>query len=278
MAKEEPLEWPKVVGPTAMSSTTETKLGGANLKIPANARYIKEIVPQSIAVGGNTATEPITVAIILKGDSMPIMPYEVLCEPIGSSLGASGVQSKERDMAWPVNCPVKGGSELQVYGKGLFNHTIEPYVLCTVVFTNYRPGPQMHAKLGTFTNTGTSAGEAKGSGIRLEGGKVIREVFGLVVGTTVAASKGFVGKFRLSSSGLKGMGDIEVACEGVPGTLSVDAAGTASNQEDARLTRQRCYCPITDPVDIDDYHNLGVDVTTTGNFIIGCLYQKAPVR
>ena len=267
--------WTKVVGPTALSSTSEVKLGGANLKLPVpeagKKLYISGIIPHAAAPGGPTASEPTAVKIKMLSDSASIQPYEVLCQPVGSNLAKSGIQPLAPAPFYPVNAEVPGGSELQVYGVGLFNHTIEPLASVTIVLCDFNPGPQVFGKVGTFTNTGTAAAEVKGSGIRLEGGKAIRLLTALVVGTTPATAKGISGKYRLSSSGLKGMGDLEFSAEPIPGVLITDAT-TPSVQESARLTIVPVDAKITDPCDIDDYFNLAVAVTTTGNFAIGVLF------
>jgi len=267
--------WTKAVGPTALSSTTEVKVGGANLKLPVpqsgRKLYIAGIIPHAAAAAGPTAAEPTAVKVKLLMDSAAIQPYEVLCQPIGASLAKSGIQPLNPAPFYPVNAEVPGGSELQVYGVGLFNHTIEPYVSVTIVLCDYKPGPQVFAKVGTFTNTGTAAAEVKGSGLRLEGGQAIRLITAFMVGTTPATLKGIVGKFRLSSSGLRGMGDLECSAEPVPGVIATDAT-TPSIQESARLTIVPVDAQITDPCDIDDYFNNAVAVTTTGNWVVGLLF------
>jgi hypothetical protein len=100
---------------------------------------------------------------------------------------------------------------------------------------------------------------------------MLRAVIATVVGTTVASTKGIVGKFRVSSSGLRGMGDIEFMAEGVPGVIATDAS-TASAQEVAKLTWVDVEAPISDPADLDTYFNLGVALTTAGKWVIGFLY------
>lgn len=271
------MKWIKTVGPTVLSSTTSQKLGAANFKLPADARTLLAIIPYCEAPEGKTATEAVMASIEVKSDSNALGPYIALCAPIGSYLGADGGSIRGLAPIYPVNAPVKGGSEIELWGTGLINHTIEPYMQCDLILANFPvAGPRFKAKIGTLTAMGAAtAGETKGSGIRLEGGHTIKEVMGYAIGTTVAAAKGITGKFRLSSSGLKGMGDVEFAAEPVGGAkTALDAAGTAAVIEVAHLTRRRALdIPITDPVDIDDYFNLGVAVTTAGKFILGVIFQ-----
>jgi len=271
--------WPKVIGPTVLSALTDVQLGGKSLKVPANAKTLLAIIPHLSSPAGNTAGEPIAAKFSFSSDDVSnIKPYTVLGSPIGSSLLKSVAQFKGYSPVYPVNCPVKSGNSFDVYAKGLFDHTIEPYASATLLYADYAVGPQYHAKVGTFTNTGASAGEAHDTTLlTITGGQLIKEVGSVVVGTTVAALKGILGKFRISSSGfgrkaagLTGMGDIEWAIEGISGQVDTNI------QECALLTRvgkkTPLDIPIEDPVDLDIYFNLGVALTTTGNFIAQVLY------
>ena len=262
----------KTVGPTILSGVTSVKVGGANFKLPADAKCILAIVPQVTSPAGLTAGIAVLASVELKSDSNPISPFKVLCAPIGSTLGKAGVAVQDHAPIYPVNCPVKGGSEIEIWATALHTHTIEPYVTCDIIISDFVASPQFKAKLGTLTATGTAAGETKGSGLRLEGARRIVELLGIAVGTTVATLKGICGKFRLSSSGLKAMGDQEFALEHIGGAVSLDAT-TATSIEFALLTRKSDLdIPVTDPIDIDDYFNLGVAITTAGKFIVGILY------
>lgn len=265
------MKWVKVRGPTQLSGTAKVTLGGEALTLPPDARYIAGIMPYVLSPGGPTAGEPILAKISLDMDVANLKPAEALAQPIGSSLGKSGIQPQFEAKYYPLNIPVKGGSKLTVYGEGLIDHTIEPYAGCTIVLTDYRPGPQAHCKVGKAESTGTSAGEVKGEDIRLEGGSMLRAVIATVVGTTVASTKGILGKMRIGSSGLKGMGDLEFMLEGVPGVIATDAS-TASAQEVSKLTWVDVEAPITDPVDLSPYFTLGVALSTAGKWVVGFLY------
>jgi len=264
----------KTVGPTVLSSTTSVKVSGANFKLPAGAKCLLAIIPHISSPAGLTAGEAVMASVELKSDSNPITPYKVLCAPVGSTLGKAGMSVQDKAPVYPVNCPVKGGSEIEVWATGLIDHTIEPYVTVDLIIADFVASPQFKGKLGTLTTMGAAtAGETKGSGIRLEGAHRIVELLGYAIGTTVATLKGICGKFRLSSSGIKGMGDLEFAVENIGGAISIDAT-TATSIEFAHLTRRSDLdIPVTDPIDIDDYFNLGVALTTAGKFIVGILYN-----
>lgn len=270
------MKWIKTVGPTALSSTTETKISGANFKLPKKAKTLLAIIPYCDAPEGKTATEAVIGAVTLKSDSNKLTPYTVLCAPIGSNLGADGMSLRDPAPIYPVNAPVEGGSEIEIYGHGLINHTIEPYVQVDLLLADFDvKSPRYKGKLGTLTTMGAvTAGETKGSGIRLEGWKNIEEIIAYAIGTTVAAAKGITGKFRLSSSSFKeSMGDLEFAAEPVGGAkTALDAAGTPAVLEYAHLTRRRDLdITVENIIDIDDYFNLGVGLTTAGKFIVALL-------
>ncbi|MBS7252326.1 MAG: hypothetical protein KIH08_17320, partial [Candidatus Freyarchaeota archaeon] len=227
--------WTKTMGPTQLSGTTDVLVGGDELTLPSAAKSILAIIPHLSSPGGNTAGQAIIAQVSLDSDDFSVKPYEVLAQPIGSSLGKSGIQPQDKAPIWPVNCPVPGGSELKIYAKGLHDHTIEPYVGVDVILGDFVAAPRFYSKLGTLTDTGVAAAEVKGSGIRITGGRALKKAYGLVVGTTVAAQKGIMGKFRLSSSDFEGgMGDLEFQAEPISGVLVTDAT-TASAQEDAKL-------------------------------------------
>jgi hypothetical protein len=289
------MRYPKHIYPIILNALTTVKLGGgdtstsANFKLPADAKCILGIKPLISSPAGKTATEALMAKVSLDSDSNTIKPFEVLCAPVGSYLGADGVELRGEAPIYPANIPVKGGSEIQVYATGLIDHTIEPYVGVDLILADYydpNTMPRIKAKLGTLTTMGavTADYETKGSGIRIEGGRRIIELNGFAVGTTVAAAKGIAGRFRLSSAGFKGkdesgqekggMGDPMFGIEPVGGAkTALDAAGTPSVIESAMLTRSKeLDIPITDPIDIDDYFKLAVAITTAGKFIVGVLY------
>jgi len=177
----------KFTGYTAISATTATLLGGAALELPDGARNILAMVPFVTSPAGNTAAESVAAEAYLESDDVKVVPYHVLAQPIGSSLllSVAQLQGAWKDVMYPVNCPVKGGEQINCYGKGLFDHTIEPYMAVLIIYSDTPPSkPQCYAKLGTLTGTGTSAARTTGSNITVVGGRRLKEVFGFAYGTT----------------------------------------------------------------------------------------------
>jgi len=278
-------KWVRTVGPHVLSSTTEQKLGeGAtgtekNFKLPSNAKSLLAIRPICDAPEGKTATEAVMAYVTMKSDSNNIVPYTVLCAPIGSTLGVDGLSARDLAPVYPVNLPVIGGTEIEIYANGLINHTIEPYVQVDLLLSNFPPRkPKYKAKIGTLTTMGAAtAGNTNGSGITLENWTSIEEVTGFAVGTTVAAAKGICGKFMLTAEFNDGLGNsipyIEFAAEPVGGAkTALDAAGTPAVIEVAHLTRVRGLdVNVGNPITVLETFYLGVALTTAGKFIVGVL-------
>ena len=261
----------KFSGYTALSSTTAVLLGGAAVELPATARSIVAMIPYLTSPAGNTAGEPVAAEAYLESDDVRVVPYHVLAQPIGSSLlkSVAQVQGAAKDVLYPVNCPVKGGENINCYGKGLFNHTIEPYMGVLLIYSNVSPSmPQVFAKIGTFTNTGIAAGRVTGSNISVVGGNRLIEIGGLAVGTTVAALKGV-------------SGHIDLQCEGFAPAWALHVPiNPASGQVDTNI--QECVAGVARlPVDvqmaskcvINDAFTLAVALTTTGNWIAQILFN-----
>lgn len=261
----------KFTGYTALSSTTAVLLGGAALELPDGAKNILAAIPIITSPAGNTTGEPVVGQAYLSSEDLNIVPFHVLAQPIGSSLTKSiaQVQGDMKHVMYPVNCPCKGGESISCYGKGLFDHAIEPYMGVLLIYSSTPPSkPQCYAKVGTFTNTGAAAARVAGSGITVVGGRLLKEIFGLAVGTTVAALKGIAGY-------------IDVQCEGFSPAWTLHLPiNPASGQADTNI--QECVAGVArlqvnlnmkDKCVINDGFTLSVALTTTGNWILGVLYN-----
>lgn len=264
----------KFTGYTALSSTDAQTLGGAVLKLPDNAKSILAVVPYITSPAGATANEPIWGKVTITCDSAPINPLQVLPNPIGASLqGALAVsqpQGAANQVIFPVNCPVEGGEELTIQGTGLFNHTIEPYMGCEVIYADWRPNKaQRHYKLGTFTNTGTAAATAAGSTITVTNGKKLVEVFGGAVGTTVATLKGLCGYFLITSEGWTPSWKTYLPINPASGGV-----GTDLQEAVAALARRYVNKDLESKAIIADDFHLSVALTTTGNYLMGVGYTR----
>lgn len=262
----------KFSGYTALSSTTAVLLGGAAVELPDGAREIVAMIPYLTSPAGNTASEPVAAEAYLESDDVKVVPFHVLAQPIGSSLLKSTTQVQgetTKGALYEVHAPVKGGESISCYGKGLFNHTIEPYMGVLIVYSNMPMGkPQLFSKIGTFTNTGTAAGRVTGSNITIVGSSRLREIFGMAVGTTVAALKGVAGHIDLQSEGFSPAWTLHLPIN--PASGQVD---TNIQEAIGGVSRLKVDIAMKDKCTVADGFTLAVALTTTGNWIAGVMYN-----
>jgi hypothetical protein len=105
------------------------------------------------------------------------------------------------------------------------------------------------------------------TGMRIVNGKSIKEIHALFADVTIASGKGAIMKFRLSSSGFK-LGDVEFVGNFIPGVL---ATATSSSVNRLKILKD-LDVPITDPIDIDVYHNQIVALGAAGYFNTCLIY------
>lgn len=256
-------------GATVLSALTSVQIGAADFEFPSDAKCLLAVMPTLTSPLANTANEPIAAKVTLQSTSNYLGDCTFLPNPIGSSLLKSSAQpqGEQENAIYPIYCPVKGGSKMTIYGNGLFDHTIEPYVGVTIWFSDFIPDPvkypQTHWIVGTFTNTGIAATEVVGSKISIIGGRRIIEVGGFAVGTTVAALKGLLSSFRLNSSDILAFGDIEGFFNPASGQVDTNIVECIGG-----VTRLPVSIPIKDKATLTDNLRLHVALTTTGNFIV----------
>jgi hypothetical protein len=266
---------PKTIGPTITTGTSYIEVGGSGstLEVPMTGTLEGVFIVASRA-GVETAAEADLIQVQLSSSHAPlkeIAPCELLAEPMSGGLGADISNFREKAAYYALNCPVRQGNKLKVEAKELVSCTVHVYVMVTFIFSDQPSKERLyHYRVGTLTAeiTAGSTGDKKGSQITLGEGSRLTGVYGIIVDTTLATGKGHIGKFRLSSSNLKGAGDIEWHGEFVGGIL-----GGAAAQGCTRISKlEGLDIPFTVPCTMDDYWNLTVAVTTAGNFVIGVQY------
>lgn len=253
----------KFTGYTALSSTTPQLLGGANLKLPDGVKEVIGIVVYATSPAGNTAGEPIACYADVQSDDVRPNPFTVLASPIGSSLLKSCAQPQGQSPFYPMNMPVNGGEELKIYGSGLFDHTIEPYMGVLVIYSDQRSGkPQVYNKISTYTSTGTAAANVTGGTITITGGRKIVELAGFTVGTTVAALKGIAGHLIFQSDNFSPAWVIHLPIEPASGQVDTNIVECI-----AEVARKKVAIDISSHITINISHTLAVALTTTGKFV-----------
>jgi hypothetical protein len=259
----------KFTGYTALSSTTPQLLGAAALELPDGVREVIGIIPYITSPAGNTANEPIVGYVDVQSADVKVVPFSVLASPIGSSLLKSSAQPQGESPFYPMHLAVKGGESLNIYGNGLFNHTIEPYMGCLVIFSDQPQGqPQVYSKLSTFTNTGTAATQVSGGTVTIVGGSKIIELGGFAVGTTVATLKGLAGHLLFTSDNFTPSWTQHIPIEPASGQVDTNIVECI-----ACVARKKVAIDISGKLTINVGFNLAVALTTTGNFVSQIIYN-----
>jgi len=170
---------------------------------------------------------------------------------------------------YPINAKVNGGENIDCYGKGLLDHTIEPYMGVLLIYSSEPPKkPQCYAKIGTYTDTGTAAARVTGSNISVVGGHRLIEIFGMALGTTVAALKGIAGHIDLQSEGFTPSWKLHLPVNPISGQVDTDIQEAC-----AGVSRLPVDIAMASKCTINDGFTLAVAVTTTGDWIAGVIYN-----
>lgn len=256
------------VYPTSIGTgTTETQLGGGNLSLPAWAKSIVAVRPH-LHVDTPTEGEPVIAKLTLKSDDFHIQPYSVLCPPSDSVLGATANTLVGESGWYIVNCPVSGGSELGVYGQALASNTAAPYMSAEFIIADSREAGQRFAKVGTLTSTAAVGVAAAESEYTLTGGKILKEVCGCVVHTTLAAADAIAGTFSYMSNDMQRPTPISLITNSISGIL-----GTAGGSLIPGIARAAVDIPIKSPCMFSNQLTLKIAPGTAGKFVTGVLYQ-----
>lgn len=250
------------------TGTTKTLLGGANLVLPDWARSIVRVKP-IVNIDVPTVSESVIAKLILESDDFNVGPYEVLAAPISSCLGATIAPFIAAPEEYPVNCPIEGG-QLKVYGQALVANTAAPVMSCSVTVSSAPPqGPQYFAKMGTLTNSGTTAStEVAGTQYQFSKGRKIVELFGALVPDTVAAADALSGYIRFNSSEFSHVAPAKLELNPCVGGLS-----TIFSTKIDGVSRQKVSIPV-DPgqTNIQDYLYMDLAPAATGNFVSGVMF------
>lgn len=290
------MEYPKVLGPTILTGTSEIDLGGTGVRLtsPCNGSILAVQV-QMARAGVPTTVESDTVVCRLKsisGQLAGIVPYEFFAQPVNAGIGAEIKPYQEEALWFPVNAMCRIGDSLQITAAELTVCTVHPYVGATVMFADYIAAPQYHSQIGTSTACGAAAQEYKmTSGIDIVGAVWIKKIFGLCTEVTPASGKGLIYKYRLTSTLFKhadpkrltqagapipiitGMGDIEFQGNFVPAMLSAGPTVNANADRLARIEFPNDGVPVDTPAHIDCYHSAAVAFNAAGSFNIQIVYS-----
>lgn len=260
-----------VVGGTSLGTgTTKTLLGGANLVLPEWAKSIIAVIP-SVNIAVPTVSESVLAKLIIESEDFNVGPFEVLAAPITSCLGTTVAPFIAKPERYVVNCNVQGGSKVALYGQALVANTTAPIMSCTIIISSEpAPGPQRYAKMGTCTNTGTTAStDVVGTQYSFSKGSKIIELFGAVVPAVVQAADDISGHFRYSSTEFDRVTPVKFEFNPVVGGLS-----TMFSTKVDGISRMPVQIPIVaGQVNIQDYLHMTTAPAATGNFVTGVIVE-----
>lgn len=267
--------FPKIVGPTITTGTSEIEVGGTayRWKAPVDGTILGvKVIAQRAGVP--TVAESDTVVVRLTsqtGTMKTIGPYEILAEPVNAGISTDIMGYREASPTYPINAPCSQGDELKITAAELTPCTVHPYVVVEIKYAaNQRVFPQYHAQIVTQTATTTAAGDSTKASMSIvqSNGFTIAQLYGEVVDVTIASGKGISGFFHGYSSQNKAYGDIELAAEGVPAVL---AGATGSSIARLSITKD-LNIPFQSPATIDWYFKLALAITAAGYWNMMVVY------
>lgn len=259
------------IGPTSIGATTvKTQLGGTALVMPAWARAILAVRPM-LVTETPTTDQSVMAYLTLESDDFAVQPYLALCNPIMPIDGTAGGPLAGEPPWYPVNCPINGGDRLKVYGTSLLANTGAPMMGCEVVVSDKKPGAQLHAKIGTLTETGvTPSVNVVEASYTLTGGNTLKELLGFIALETMATVDTIIGKLEFISNDLQNPTPLKLMANPICGIL-VGAPGAAALTPG--LARAKVDVPIRSPCQFTNNLNMANTPAAHGHFITGVLYQ-----
>lgn len=258
-----------VVKATALSTTTKVKLSGADIVVPSNARQIRAIRPITVPVTP-TAAQSVISQVVLESDDLPLQPSIFAASPIQPLLGATGGLSMPPPPIYFLNQACNGGERISVYGQALKTNTVEPFMECEVYYDTDKPAlPALHGKVGTLTQTGTTAVEAfDTTPMGINGGTILEFAYGIVGQRTVVASEPYVGRGKIVSSDLSPPFPSTFAIAPVSPVLS-----TAGVAESPGILFADVGLALKQNATLTLSHVLDRALATTADFAIGVIYS-----
>jgi hypothetical protein len=249
-------------------TTEQTLHAGKELTIPSNARQIVAIQP-IVAPVTPTAAEPVMAQVSLDSDDLPLKPCTFATAPIQPLLGTTGGLVMPNQPVYAINMPCAGGEKITVKGKATVANTVAPYMGVAVYYDTDPPTlPILHGKTGTLTGTGTAVAEVPdANAMSINGGTVLELAYGVVGLTTIAASKPYIGRGKISSSDLSPPFPSDFPIAPVGPVLSTAGIATSPDIMFADIglaLKQNATLTLS--------HFLDLALTTEGKFQLGVIY------
>lgn len=264
------------------TSTSKTKLGGTQVEgtgadylLPTATRSIVAVRPK-IVLTTPTANQAVMATLKVESSDLGMKDYEVFANPIDSGLGTNETQFQDAGPWYPLMQPCNGGEKVQFFGTAQVANAVAPLMSVDVLLSDRQPKmPICQAKVaginygGGPTATSTTAGTViTDGGVTIAGPfRLLKALYGIVVGTTPAASKPISGQFTVNASEL-GINPLRWNAEPITGFLGTTTAGTLAHLSGVEGLNLILRAPSTPK----STFTLDQSITTAGNFEVGYLY------
>ncbi|MGH7743894.1 MAG: hypothetical protein ACREQ5_03625 [Candidatus Dormibacteria bacterium] len=279
------------------TSTAKTKLGGTQVEgtsadylLDTAARCIVAVRPK-IVLTTPTANQAVLATLKVESTDLGMKDYEVFANPIDSGLGTNESMFQDAAPWYPLMQPCNGQEKVQFFGTAQVANTVAPLMSVDVLLSN--AWPQGYGDIGagrTGWAPGYGAVQAKVAGINYGGGptatataaataatdggvtvsgpkKRLIGLFGVVVGTTPAASKPISGQFSVNASEFT-LNPQQFNAEPITGFLGTTTAGALAHISKVVPMNLGWNTPSTPKASF----TLDQAITTAGNFEVGYMY------
>jgi hypothetical protein len=278
------------------TSTAKTKLGGTQVQgtsadyiLPTAARCIVAARPK-LVLTTPTANQAVLATLKIESTDLGMKDWEVFANPIDSGLGTNETMFEDAAPWYPLMQPCNGQEKVQFFGTAQVANTVAPLMSVDVLLSNVWPqgygdigvgrvGWQagygaIQAKIaginygGGPTSTGITTAGATDGGVTVAGPKKrLIGLFGVVVGTTPAASKPISGQFSVNASEFT-LNPQRFNAEPITGFLGTTTAGTLVHIGKVVPLNLGWNTPSTPKATF----TLDQAITTAGNFEAGYMY------
>lgn len=282
------------------TSTGKTKLGGtqvegtsADYTVPGDARSIVAVQPVFYGITP-TANQAFLATLKIESADLHLGDYEVFAAPIDSGLGTAETMLLDRAPWYPTNFVCAGGEKVQFFGTPQVANTVAPLMACNVLLADTAGAPSdfvpnyidvldysvpVQAKIaginygGGPTSTGTAAAtQVFDGGLQISSPqKLIKGLYGALVGTTPAASKPVAGVFAATA------GELVLNPQRFNAMPLTGFLGTSTSNQISYIAKiEGLNIRLKSPSFVKGSFILDLAITTLADFEVGYLYQDAP--
>lgn len=268
--------WSDAIAPTSIGTgVAKTTLNGGNdYSVSQKVKALIEVTPEAISTGALTAAESLMLRLIAESPAIPsLSPKEYVFSAGQGGLGVFNYAAHPLLVAKEYNTVMPGQTTPVTFsGQAQIANTVAVEMSVDLTFTDGGPlGPeQFYTAPQNETNTGTSAAEAAGNDITINGGSIINKLGVVITPGVVTASESYEGRATLSSTNF-----INVPS---PQRWSAQSIATGLGTTTAVAIQADRWKKVTIPIGNSFVGNtsfiLDEALTATGNFIVQVGYLK----